>query len=63
MPMMVGMMVCAVVVVCPAEAHNIIRRFSREVSYTRPCRRMSNKTINNKTINRCWFSFNRQHAS
>jgi hypothetical protein len=31
MPMMVGMMVCAVVVVCAAEAHNLIRRFSREV--------------------------------
>ncbi len=31
MPMMVGMMVCAVVVECAAEAHNVMRRFSREV--------------------------------
>ncbi len=30
MPMMVGMMVCAVVVVC-AEAHNVLRQL-REVS-------------------------------
>ena len=27
MPIMVGMMVCAVVVVCAAEAHNVMRRF------------------------------------
>ena len=31
-----GMMVCAVVVVCAAEAHNVILQFSRESSYTRP---------------------------
>jgi hypothetical protein len=31
MPMMVGMMVYAVVVVCAAEDHNVIRRFSRAV--------------------------------
>ena len=30
MPMMVGMMVC-VMLVCTAEYHNVMRRFSREV--------------------------------
>jgi hypothetical protein len=31
MPMMIGMMVCAVVVVCAARDHNVMGRFLREV--------------------------------
>ena len=41
MPMMAGMMVCAVVVVCANKAHNVMRLFSRDVSYTRRSRQVS----------------------
>jgi hypothetical protein len=43
MPIMIGMMVCAVVVVGAAEAHNLDTHLKH--FYTRPSRPMSNKTI------------------
>src|SRR5437660_3567294 len=50
MPMMVGMMVCAVVVVCAAEAH-LYSSISREISYTRPSRRVSNDYQTGQCLN------------
>jgi len=45
LPMMVGMMVCAVVVVCAPEAHNLIHQLSREMFLYPTLHRVSMKQL------------------